>query len=238
MSRETPIYFDGKDLSTLLWVTGVKRTILPERNITTTEVPGVDGSMVSGVSLAPITVTVTAYIRKDSVRDVTDARRLISEALATDTPRPLFLPDEPNRYLMAMYQGGAELSRNAHKPGVELPFYCADPVSYGEERELDVTGTRPVNVRGTYPCKPVITVKPPQGDTWRITKLSTNEFIEVKGPFTGEQTVVLDTANERCTVNGNDAPVEVESDYFTLLGTENVKVSGGTAHLEWVERWQ
>lgn len=238
MSRETPIYFDGKDLSTLLWVTGVNRTILPERNITTTEVPGVDGSMVSGVSLAPITVTVTAYIRKDSVRDVTDARRLIAEALATDTPRPLFLPDEPNRYLMAMYQGGAELSRNAHKPGVELPFYCADPVSYGEKRELDVTSTRPVNVRGTYPCKPVITVKPPQGETWRITKLSTNEFIEVKGPFTGEQTVVLDTANERCTVNGNDAPVEVESDYFTLLGTENVMVSGGTAHLEWVERWQ
>ena len=238
MSRETPIYFDGKDLSTLLWVTGVKRSILPERNITTTEVPGVDGSMVSGVTLSPLTVTVTAYIRKDSVQDVTDARRLISEALATDTPRPLFLPDEPNRYMMAMYKGGAELSRNAHKPSVELSFYCADPVAYGEERGLDVTGTQPVNVRGTYPCKPVVTVKPPQCETWRITKLSTEEFVEVTGPFTGEQTVVLDTVNERCTVNGNDVAVTVESDYFSLLGTEEIEVSGGTARLEWTERWQ
>lgn len=238
MSRETPIYFDGKDLSTLLWVTGVKRSLLPERNITTTEVPGVDGAMVSGVSLAPLTVTVTAYIRKDTIYDVADARRLISEALATDSPRPLFLPDEPNRYLMAMYTGGAELSRNARKPSVELEFYCADPVAYGEERTLEVTGTRPVNVRGTYPCRPTITVKPPQGDTWRVTKVSTQEFVEVEGPFTGEQTVVLDMADERCTVNGNDVPVTVASDYFGLLGTEDLTVSGGTARLEWVERWQ
>lgn len=238
MSRETPIYFDGKDLSTLLWVTGVKRSILPQRTMTTTEVPGVDGSMVSGVSLSPLTISVTAYLRKDTVQDVTDARRLISDALATDDPRPLFLPDEPNRYMMAIYQGGAELSRNAHKPSVSLQFYCADPVAYGEARDLYATGDTPVNVRGTYPCKPVVTVKPPQCDEWRITKTGTQEFVAVKGPFAGEQTVVIDMANERCTVNGNDVPVEVESDYFSLLGTENVKVSGGTAHLEWVERWK
>lgn len=238
MSRETRIYFDGKDLSTLLWVTAVKRSVLPERNVTVTEVPGVDGSMVGGVSLQPLTVAVTAHIRRDSIEDVNEARRLLSEALATDAPRPLFLPDEPNRYLMAIYQGGAELSRNANKPSVELSFYCADPVAYGEERALDVTGGRPVNVRGTYPCRPVVTVKPTAGESWRITRKSTGEYVEVTGPFTGEQTVELDMATERCRVNGSDVPATIGSDYFGLLGTEQVEVSGGTAHLEWTERWQ
>ena len=236
--RETSIYFDGKDLAPWLWVTSVTRSMLPERKIEEHTVNGVDGSLVSGVSLEALTVTVTAHIRADSALDVSDARRLISEALATSEPRPLFLPDEPNRYLMAMYKGGAELSRNVRKPKVELEFYCPDPVAYGEEREIDVEGERPVSVRGTYPCRPKLTVTPPSGASWRITRVSTGEYVEVTGPFTGEQQVSIDMSEERCTVNGNDVAVTLGSDYFGLLGTEQVRVSGGTARLSWIERWQ
>ena len=80
-------------------------------------------------------------------------------------------------------------------------------------------------------------MRPPAGDSWRITKVSTGDFVEVSADFTGEQEVVLDMSLERCTINGLDSRVEEASDFFTLLGTEELEVSGGTATLEWVERW-
>ena len=42
---------------------------------------------------------------------------------------------------------------------------------------------------------------------------------------------------ERCTVNGSDWPVTVTSDFFALYDTQELKTSGGTATLEWEERW-
>lgn len=234
---ETPIYFNGKDLAPLLLVENVSRKIVSSRNITATEIPGVDGSLVTGTTLAPLEVTVTAVILRDEMRDVSEARQLLAEALYTDEAAPLFLPDEPNRYLMALYEGGAEPDRLMNRPEVELTFYCADPVMYGERRSVEVTGRRAVPIRGTYKAAPKVTVKPPAGESWRITKASTGDFVEVSADFTGEQEVVLDMALERCTINGLDSRVEEASDFFTLLGTEELEVSGGTAKLEWVERW-
>ena len=42
---------------------------------------------------------------------------------------------------------------------------------------------------------------------------------------------------ERCTVNGADWPGPVASDFFSLDGVQQIKTSGGTATLEWEERW-
>ena len=125
---ETPIYFNGIDLAPLLLVENVSRKIVSSRNITATEIPGMDGSLVTGTTLAPLEVIVTAVILRDEMRDVSEARQLLAGALYTDEAAPLFLPDEPNRYLMALYEGGAgpdgdrEAARRrlvAHHQGVD-----------------------------------------------------------------------------------------------------------------------
>ena len=42
---------------------------------------------------------------------------------------------------------------------------------------------------------------------------------------------------ERCTINGTDHAVDITSDFFGIEGDVSLMVSGGTATVEWDERW-
>lgn len=237
MSFDQRIQFDGNDLSPYLLVTDVKRQVVPKRRITQTQVPGMDGALVSSVELDAIEVTVSGCITRRLMSEVTEARKALSACLMSADPAPLVLPDDPTTYLMALYEGGAELSKPAYIPDVELVFLCADPVAYGQRRSVEVSGTKRVRVGGSYPARPVVTVKPPKGSQWQITNVGTGEYVRVLASFTGSQTLVLDMGLERCTVNGTDHAVDITSDFFSIAGDASLMVSGGTATVEWDERW-
>lgn len=238
MSFNQVVTFDGNDLAPYLLVTDVKRQIVPKRRITQTQVPGMDGALVSSVELDPIEVTVSGCITRRLMSDVAEARRKLASCLRSKEAAPLVLPDDPTTYLMALYEGGAEPSKLAYVPDVELVFLCADPVSYGSHRSVSVSGTKAMRVGGNYPAKPVVTVKPPKGSQWQITNVGTGEYVRVLASFTGSQTVVIDMGLERCTVNGTDHAVDITSDFFAIDGDASLMVSGGTATVEWDERWQ
>ncbi len=230
--------FGGNDLSQWLMVKSVKRCVTASRRLEKTEVPGMNGAHVADNGLEPIEVEVECNMRARSVADVSDARRVLSAALRSTEALPLFLDDEPGRYLMAWYEGGAELDRNAHKPGLKLKFLAADPVAYGEKRTASVgTSGALVVAGGTYKACPTVTCKPASGTYWQLTNVTTGDFVRVEASFTGSQTVVLDMARERCTVNGTDHAVTLASDFFALDGAQALKTSSGTATLEWEERW-
>lgn len=237
MSFEQNIVFDGNDLSTLILVTDITRQVMPKRRITRTQVPGMDGALVSSVELDPVEITVKGCILRRTMEGVAQARRELAAMLSSKSPAPLFLPDEAGTYLMALYEGGAEPSALMQTPEVELAFLCADPVAYGQPRQQQVSGTAYVEAGGTYPASPVVTVKPASGSYWQITNVDTGEYVRVDASFNGVQTVVLDFATGRCTINGADHRVDVASDFFRLDGVTRVKVSSGTATLEWIERW-
>lgn len=237
MSIEQRIAFDGHDLSTYMLVTDVKRQVAPKRRITQTQVPGMDGALVSSVELDAVEITVSGCITRRLMRDVADARKALATCLSAKKPAPLVLPDDPTTYLMALYEGGAEPSKLAYVPDVDLVFLCADPVSYGQRRSLSVSGTKRLRVGGNYPARPVVTVKPPRGSQWQITNVDTGEYVRVLASFTGSQTVVLDMGLERCTINGTDHAVDITSDFFGIEGDVSLMVSGGTATVEWDERW-
>ena len=237
MSFDQNIVFNGTDLSPYILVTDVTRQVVPRRRITQTQVPGMDGALVSSVELDPVEVTVKACILRRLMPDVANARRTLAAALSSKEPAPLFLPDESGTYLMALYEGGAEPSSLINVPDLELVFLAADPVAYGEHRAQEVSGTTVIDAGGTYQARPVVTVRPPSGSYWQVTNVDTGEFVRVDAGFNGSQTLVLDFAARRCTVNGSDHRVDISSDYFALDGVQSVMVSGGTASFEWDERW-
>lgn len=235
MSFDQNIVFDGNDLSPLLMVTDVARQVMPKRRMTQTQVPGMDGALLSAVELEPLEVTVKGVILRRSMEGVSDARRALARLLASGQPAPLLLPDEAGTYLMALYQGGAEPSALMGNPEVELAFLCPDPVAYGEHREQQVSGTQYVDAGGTYPASPVVTAKP-SGGYYQITNVATGEYVRVDASFNGSQTLDLDFAMGRCTVNGADVRVDVSSDYFKLDGLQQIKVTAAST-LKWDERW-
>ena len=237
MSYEQRAEFDGHDLTKYMIVTDVTRQILAKRRIAQTQVPGRDGVLVSSVGLEPLEITVKGGITRRLREEVAEARRELSTALRSKRPARLVLPDDPETFLMAIYEGGAQPSRLSHVPDVELTFLCPDPVAHGRRRAVVVSGESKVNAGGNHPSRPRVTVKPPAGAEWSITNVDTGEFVRVRASFDGSQTVVVDMDDERCTINGADAAVDVSSDFFPLDGATTLRVSGGEAELEWDERW-
>lgn len=225
------------DLTPYVTVTGVSRSIGPGRRITRTEVPGIDGVLARVGGLEPVEMTVTGYVTSSDIDGVSVARHLMARMLLEGSPRRLRLPDEPWLYYMATYEGGAEPSRHAHRPKVEFPFLCADPVAYGQHRAASLSDTTTISAGGTYPSWPVVTVKPPSGTYWQITNVDTGDYVRVDASFTGSQTLVIDMGLQRCTINGTDHAADIASDFFRLDGVCHVEVSGGTATMEWDERW-
>lgn len=229
--------FGGIDLTPYLLVTKVTRPIVPKVRLDETEVPGMDGTHVRATGLEPVEIAVDCNIVGGSLDEVAEARAVLASALSGGE-KALVLDDAPERYMLASYMGGAEQGRNAHMPNLTLGFYCADPAAYGQRRSEQVTASqRAVAAGGNYRAYPTVTCKPPAGSSWTFTNVSTGRFVRVEASFTGAQTVVLDMRAERCTVNGADWPVTVASDFFSLDGVQQIKTSGGTATLEWEERW-
>lgn len=214
------------------------RTVAPSRRVERTEVPGMDGELVRFDGLEAVEVMVKGYLTPYGIDQVAKVKRILAKMLTIDEAQALRLPDEPWSYTLAVCTGGAELSRHAHRPKVELSFLCADPVAYGQERTDTLTTTaKTVDSGGTYKVWPVVTAKPASGSYWMLTNVTTGDFVRVDAAFTGSQTVVLDMAKQRCKVNGTDHQVNISSDYFPLDGEQSLKVSSGTATLEWSERW-
>lgn len=237
MRRLRSFSFGGHDFADMLLVSGISRSIAPGRRIETVEAPGMDGAHVRVAGLEPLEISLTCRIARMDAEGMAFARRRLAELLCGDEPRDLVLPDEPDKRMKAVYQGGGELSRLFAWPEAELSFLCPDPVAYGRRRSASVDGSADIVVGGTHPARPVVTARPPKAAYWQITNVGTGEFVRVDAPFTGSQTLVVDMALQRCTVNGIDARPAVESDFFSISGRASLAVSGGAASIEWDERW-
>lgn len=237
--RVTPVSFGGRDLSALLYVEQVSRAVVPARDLSTTTVAGRHGTLLRSSAMGALEITVRAHVRAMSVREVAEARRVLAAALWSEGEAELVLPDEPDKANVALYEGGAELGRDRAWPEVELPFYCADPVAYGREREQALTSSSAVTVRagGTWRALPTVTATPARGSSWTIRNVDTGAYVTVMAAFTGSQKVRLDMARERCQVNGSDHMVTIGSDFFGIEGTQRLSVSSGTATVAWREAW-
>ncbi len=229
--------FGDYDLSKHLACLGVSRQIMPSRTLERTTVPGMDGCHVAEEGLKPLEIDVEVALWATGEADVADARRELAQALSGEA-RALVLPEEPGRRYLAVFEGGASLNRAFNSPSLTLTFLCADPVAYANARKATVgTAGAYIDAGGTYRARPTVTCKPSSGSYWQLTNATTGEFVRVEASFTGSQTVVLDMARERCTVNGSDHAVTLASDFFALEGAQRLKVSSGTATVEWEERW-
>lgn len=228
--------FNGFDFAPYMRC-NMAKPVTPPVQVETAEVPGMDGVLVKRVRLQPLTIPVTARLTASQGDDMATVRHMLAAKLRTTKPAPLHLDDDVAKYYLAILDGETQLDTLWFTGQAELSFLCPDPVAYGDHRKTTVSGTKTIRPGGNYRAKPVVTVKPPSGSSWTITNVTTGEHVRVEASFTGAQTVIVDMGLERCTVNGSEHPISADSDCFALDGETQLKVSAGTATVEWDERW-
>ena len=230
--------FNGHDLSALVYCK-VNRPIMAPVNATFESISGRHGELFKSAYRGGFDLPVDVWLRSEHRRDVAEIRHRLAEMLWTEEPAPLYLPDDPARYLLAIVSGQTDLGEICDDcPMTTVTFHVGDPDYYGMKRRADVgAGAFAVNAGGNLPAHLSITAKPASNAAWYIRNVDTGEQVKLSSSVTSASVVRVDMALERATVNGQAAAVTLDSDFFTINGRTKLQLSSGSAVLEWRERW-
>lgn len=231
--------YDGHDMRDLLLITSAERVAVPASNIEEAEVPGMDGARFKGRTLASFDIEVTAAINARDYRDVARVRRELAARLVRDEPKWLILDDEPEMRYLAVVDSSSALASIWKHATFTLTFHICDPVAYGMESGATVgTGETTVRVGGTYKTYPTAR-STPSGSSYRISNVSTGEYVEVQGEFdgTGELVVYFDETRAEYKGKSIDTGVTLVSDYFALNPGDVTLAATAETELDWTERW-
>lgn len=230
--------FNGNDLSALVSCK-VNRPIMPPVNAKFESVSGRDGELFKSAYFDGYDLPVDIWLRSDDRRDAATVRHALAQMLYTTEPAPLYLPDDPTRYLLAIVTGDTDLGEiTDSSPSTTIKFHVGDPFYYGQKRRADASaGTFTINAGGDIPTHLRITAKPASSAAWYIQNVDTGEQVKLSSSVTSSSTVRVDMAQEHATVNNSLAAVTLDSDFFTVEGRTKLRLSSGTAVLEWWERW-
>lgn len=232
------VQFNGHDLSTLVYCK-VNRPIMAPVEATFENISGRHGELFKSAYLGGYDLPVDIWLRSENRRDVAAVRHKLAQWLWSDEPAPLYLPDDPTRYLLAIVSGSTDLGEITNDcPMTTINFHVGDPIYYGKKRRVDAkAGTFSIDAGGNMPAQLTITAKPSSSAAWFIRNVDTGEQVKLSSSTTNTSTVRVDMALERATVNSQAAAVTLDSDFFSVDGRTKLQLGNGSAVLEWRERW-
>lgn len=250
MSRTT-VTFDGHDLTEKCIVSDLRRPMLPRR-LGAIEVPGMDGELATGQTLAPADIKLTLSIMGSDPDERELARQELAEILNTDGPKPLAISIDGGLYYMARALSQDDGARFVNAESYEVTFRASDPVRYGELREVLVppNGSVTFTVGGTYPTMPTLdTVLTATASDmyWKIT-LDGGDYV-LFSPLTyvegsmAVDSIIVDCEHRLMKTWNTPKMLPAGADWLVLTPGEhtlametNVSVAGNTSVL-FRERW-
>lgn len=239
------LIFNGHDLSELVMCRFGRQVLPPVSNIVQ-DIPGKHGALFRNMRYGAITQPVTIWLRSEDRRKTASIRRQLAALLHTDEPAPLYLPDEPEIYYLAIVDGETSLSDivNDEVPETTINFLIVDPIGYGATETATVASgaSSALTIGGTWKTYPVATIRPTSTSAARITNVTTAEFVEINSTTAGaslstSSDYVFDMEKERVTRNGATVGVTADSDFFSVKNGDIIKAIGCKITLEWRQRW-
>lgn len=235
----TKVYFDGTELTDGFICSNLVRRLLP-RNVSTIEVPGMDGASFSNVtdSVIAIEMDMTAL---GTPAQRSAKLRTLTGLLDVREPKRLSFSDDGGMYYMAVPSGG-ELTRFIGAETVTVSFTCPSPAMYAAAStsvEL-ADGTATFTVDGNYRTMPTIEVASATagGDGYLTLELDGEDSISFALESSGS--LSADCATRVAALDGDAILPTLGSDWLVLEpGEHTVEMTSGsgTCTLAYVERW-
>ena len=242
--RGQTITFDGHRLNDRFFV-GEVNVGLPDFSPNLEDRAIGDGSMMRGMRLGSVDITVALVTRP--VRGET-ARDALSDLLAwldVDEPKRLALSADHGLWRLAVPSGAPQIGDTEWEDKVTVTFTQPDPILYGIKREVTIPsgGTLQFAVGGDYPTKPTISsdaaVRSASTQQWGV-RLDDGDMMRVAVPVSTASTVEMDCDARTCAVNGATTIPTINSDWFVMEpGTHTIRNDMGTGActVSWFERW-
>jgi predicted phage tail component-like protein len=236
------VMYDGHDFDEI-GLTGDPQLSILASAPTYADASAVDGRPVTGMRFDGWTAAFTILVEGDAA---TRRQKLstLGMWLDVDGPRKLVLPDTPERYYMAVPEGGIDLRRAIAAEYGQLVFTIVEPAAYGAEKSVTVPSGGSVSfvVGGTYPTRPTVTasaVRNSSSQVWGL-RLDEGDFVHIATGSASARAIVLDNAARTLSVAGSAAIPTLDSDWLEFApGPHTLRMDNGTgaATVKWIERW-
>lgn len=229
----TGLTYDGNRLSDVFQIADVQIPLLPTISAVSRSLAQRTGEYFASrkVGTREIKIKLRLDAGSRSPEDIYAALRHAAAMFNVPDPRPLSFGD--GLYTNAILVGDTAIDDVATWGEVELTMLCHDPFFYGDEHEIALAGEASFAVVGEE-CWPVI-----EGTATSTavvaTNLRTGEFVRV--PCSPGNRVAIDMARQRAELNGEFAPVDLMSDWWSVSGEAAVGLTGATGALRYRERW-
>lgn len=237
------LIFDGHSFDTLFIYGDPQITILDAQS-DTREISGRNGAAFVGMKYGAATVAFSLAVLGDA-----ETRRValstLGQWLKVDEPKPLYLPDTPDRYYLAVPDGALDMTRCIDAETTVITFKLTDPVAYGatQTAALPSGGSVTVNIGGTAPtCVDVVAdsaYRDSSALVWGVM-VDDADYAHVATGSDSARKVEIYSDDRVCKVQNAVSMITLDSDWLILEpGTHTIEMQYGTgaATLSWSERW-
>lgn len=237
------LIFDGHDFATL-FVFGDPELSILDAQPDVREVSGMNGAAFVGLKYGTSTVAFTVAAQGNA-EERRVAFSVLGQWLMVDEPKPLYLPDTPDRYYLAVPSGPLDLQRAIGAESAVVTFMLTDPVARGESQTatLPSGGSVSINVNGTAPTYLNVVansaVRNSSALVWGV-KVDNQDFVHVATGSGSARKVEIYSGDRVCKLANAVTLPTLDSDWLVLEpGTHTIAMDYGTgaATLSWVERW-
>lgn len=237
------LIYNGHDFASLFVYGDPTFSILDAQPVLE-DVNGRNGQAFLGMTYGSSQVSFTVGIVDDAL-DRRNAFSQLGQWLMVDEPKPLYLPDTPDRYYLAVPNGAIEVERCIKADKATVTFLLVDPIAYGETKTATVPsgGSATINVGGTAPTMPTIAAASAVRDATSLVwglRLDSADYVHVETGSASARRVDIDCGGRVCKVANAAKLPTLDSDWLVFSpGSHTLAMDNGTgaATLTWRERW-
>jgi predicted phage tail component-like protein len=243
MSRRTKVTFNGVNLTDLYHVSNLRNSLLPKQ-VSSVNVPGMDGALLTGSRLTTRTITLTLTVKGAGIEERQRAARMLAQALDVTEPAPLSLSIDGGLHYLAMPTSAGDGARYTNALRFEVRFECLDPTLHGTPERWSLTsgGSARVIVGGTHPTTPLVEVTGARNGAngvWKLTLDGGDYLVATIPSGVTSAPIVADCEGRALRVNGSLQLLQPEADWLVLEpGEHTLTMEGtGTGAVTFEERW-
>jgi len=236
---------DGFDLTRYALVR-IERQPGPSMRVTTEQVPGRSGDLVTSCEMEALTIVAHCTLRRRYLHEWERIRTELASVFTVTDERVLHLPDEPEYYRYAI----ASFTNTVIAPLVppvnfDIVFTCHDPVAYGNDCSVEVPSASEVliYVGGTAPAIVRVSadaaVRDSSSHVWGL-RFDGGPYLHVPIESAQSRAIEIDCASRKVTVAGALSMVTLGSEWVELSpGTHAIRNDEGTgaSTITWTERY-
>lgn len=238
VAGKLPIIYNGSELTRHFKV-NYEWDALPPFSVDTEDVG--DGGIFTGMRLKARRVPVMLKLDVSSMAEVQPAIDWLASVLYVREPVDVVFPHAPDRTYKGMWSGSSTLDRLRQTGKLTGEIVMPNPVGYGEEKTVSVSGTKEVEVGGTYLASYTVSASSAKRDSngvWGLV-MDNRASLLFALPTTASTAVQTGWPGRASKVAGATAIPTVQSDWLMLSpGTHSLSLVGtGAATLKYREGW-